>query len=54
MDRQAAAEASTAAESRVRPPMIKYYITLVCFMIPSLQACFFPPVLTIFARNELK
>ena len=47
MGRKAAAEASTAAESRVRPPIIQYSINLVCFMIPSLQASFIPPVLTI-------
>jgi hypothetical protein len=29
--------------SRARPPIIQYSIYLVCFMISSLQAGFFPP-----------
>jgi len=45
---------STAAESRARPVILIYSIHLVCFMIPSLQACLIPPVLTIFERNEFK
>jgi hypothetical protein len=33
-----------AAESRAQPPIIKYSIHLVCFMISSSQACHFASV----------
>jgi hypothetical protein len=37
--------------SRTRPLIIQYSIYLVCFMIPSLQTCLFPPVMTIFNHS---
>jgi hypothetical protein len=54
LHRISATAVSTPTESRVRPPIISNSINLVDIMIPSLQACLFPPGLIIFDENQPK
>jgi magnesium-transporting ATPase (P-type) len=41
MGRKATVEVSTAAEASIQPSILQYPISLVCFLVPLLQACRF-------------